>query len=114
MENEGDMLVAAPGRWDEACFAVPALRALIASGLGVGVLCREEQQEFWRTLDGLQVCAFPSKAKAKHAKEEEGSDLSSPLEKSEKEKEDEDLAACCLCHCALDYSDRSAFFKADR
>lgn len=59
--------MAAPGRWDEACFAVPALRALIASGLGVGVLCREEQQEFWRTLDGLQVCAFPSKAKAKHA-----------------------------------------------
>jgi ADP-heptose:LPS heptosyltransferase len=61
------MLVAAPERWDEACFAVPALRALIASGLGVGVICREEQQEFWQTVEGLEVLAFPVKAKAKAA-----------------------------------------------
>jgi ADP-heptose:LPS heptosyltransferase len=53
------MLVAAPGRWDEACFAVPALRALMASGLGVGVLCREEQADFWRTLPGLVVVTMP-------------------------------------------------------
>lgn len=33
---------------------------------------------------------------------------------SDKQNEDDDFAACCLCHCALDYSDRSAFFEADR
>jgi ADP-heptose:LPS heptosyltransferase len=54
------MLVAAPERWDEACFAVPALRALRASGLEVGVICREEQKAFWKTLPGLGVLAFPS------------------------------------------------------
>ena len=61
------MLVAAPERWDEACFAVPALRALIACGLGVGVICREQQQGFWQTVEGLEVLAFPEKAKAKIA-----------------------------------------------
>jgi ADP-heptose:LPS heptosyltransferase len=61
------MLVAAPERWDEACFAVPALRALMASGLGIGVLCREEQKDFWQTLAGLEVLAFPPKQKAKEA-----------------------------------------------
>lgn len=25
-----------------------------------------------------------------------------------------DIGACCLCHCALDYSDRAAFFREDR
>jgi hypothetical protein len=25
-----------------------------------------------------------------------------------------EIGACCLCHCALDYSDRAAFFKEDR
>ena len=61
------MLVAAPERWDEACFAVPALRALMASGLGIGVVCREEQREFWQTLAGLEVLAFPLNQKAKVA-----------------------------------------------
>ena len=61
------MLVAAPERWDEACFAVPAIRALIASGLGVGVICRDGQKEFWDTLPGLEVLSFPAKTKAKAA-----------------------------------------------
>ncbi len=59
------MLVAAPERWDEACFAAPALRALVASGLGVGVLCAGEQREFWGTIEGLAVIHFPAKAKVK-------------------------------------------------
>ena len=67
MTKERDLLVAAPERWDEACFAVPALRALMASGLGIGVLCREEQREFWKTLPGLEVLAFPEKAKSRAA-----------------------------------------------
>ncbi len=63
--NAGDMLVAAPGRWDEACFAVPALRALIASGLRTGILCPSAQREFWETVAGLCVIDFPAQAKAK-------------------------------------------------
>jgi len=67
MRMKRDMLVAAPVRWDEACFAVPAVRALMASGLETGVICREEQREFWETLPGLEVLGFPAKAKARMA-----------------------------------------------
>jgi ADP-heptose:LPS heptosyltransferase len=59
------MLVAAPERWDEACFAVPAVRALVASGLATGILCAEAQREFWLTVKGLVVIDFPMKTKAK-------------------------------------------------
>lgn len=52
------MLVVAPERWDEACFAVPAVRALVASGLGVGVICVDGQADFWRTVDGIAVVDF--------------------------------------------------------
>lgn len=62
-----DLLVAAPERWDEACFAVPALRALMASGLGLGVICRDGQKEFWESLPGLEVLAFSAKSKPKPA-----------------------------------------------
>ena len=64
MNAGGEMLVAAPGRWDEACFAVPALRALMASGISTGVLCIDEQADFWRTLPGLAVIAMPAKPKS--------------------------------------------------
>ena len=57
------MLVAAPERWDEACFAVPALRALMASGMKVGVLCHSGQREFWETLPGLEVIECPRKVR---------------------------------------------------
>lgn len=57
--------MAAPERWDEACFAVPAVRALVASGLATGILCAESQREFWQTLAGLTVIGFPLKSKAK-------------------------------------------------
>lgn len=59
--------MAAPERWDEASFTVPALRALMASGLGLGVICRDAQREFWETLPGLKVLAFPAKMKPKAA-----------------------------------------------
>ncbi|BCU76772.1 glycosyltransferase family 9 protein [Luteolibacter sp. LG18] len=58
------MLVTAPERWDEACFAVPALRALAASGLPVSVLCPAAQETFWQTLPGLSVLPYPAKASA--------------------------------------------------
>lgn len=58
-----DLLIAAPERWDEACFAVPAVRALIASGLGVGVVCPPHQQAFWETIAKLKVLALPPQPK---------------------------------------------------
>ena len=57
------MLVAAPERWDEVCFAVPAIRALMASGMQVGVLCHAGQREFWETLPGLAVIECPRKVR---------------------------------------------------
>lgn len=57
--------MAAPERWDEACFAVPTVRALVASGLGTGVLCPAAQREFWETVEGLAVMDFPVKTKAR-------------------------------------------------
>lgn len=57
--------MAAPERWDEACFAGPAVRAVMASGLATGILCVEAQREFWLTVEGLTVIDFPMKTKAK-------------------------------------------------
>lgn len=54
MSGDKTMLVAMPERWDEACFAVPAVRALVANGLVSGLVCREEQDAFWET-----VCKLP-------------------------------------------------------
>jgi ADP-heptose:LPS heptosyltransferase len=59
------MLIAAPERWDEVCFAVPAIRAMVASGLDIGVLCPAEQRDFWESVHGVTVVDFPIKAKAR-------------------------------------------------
>jgi len=61
------MLVAAPENWDEACFAVPAIRALAGSGLSLGVFCPETQRAFWETVAGLKVVSFPPKASSRNA-----------------------------------------------
>ncbi|MGC4016277.1 MAG: glycosyltransferase family 9 protein [Luteolibacter sp.] len=58
------MLVTAPERWDEACFSVPAIRALVASGFPVTVLCPAVQETFWQTLPGLSILPYPVKASA--------------------------------------------------
>ena len=64
------MLVAAPERWDEACFAVPALRALVASGLETGILCPASQRDFWLTVSSVAVVDYPAKAKPKQVAQE--------------------------------------------
>ncbi|MFT3990051.1 MAG: glycosyltransferase family 9 protein [Luteolibacter sp.] len=61
----GDLLIAAPRRWDEATFSVPAIRALAASGLAVGILCVEKQAAFWKLLPGVEVVPFSATAKPK-------------------------------------------------
>jgi len=59
------MLVAVPVRWDEACFSVPAVRALVASGLSAGVLCEERQVAFWEKVPGVRVIGYPLKPDVK-------------------------------------------------
>jgi len=59
------LLVAAPERWDEACFSVPAVRALVAAGLPVTLLCPQEQEMFWQTLPGLAILHYPLKTAAR-------------------------------------------------
>jgi ADP-heptose:LPS heptosyltransferase len=58
------MLMAAPVRWDEACFMIPAMRALMASGLKMGVAHPAEQIELWQTLPGIVRVECPAKARA--------------------------------------------------
>lgn len=53
--------MAAPGRWDEACFAVPAIRALQAAGLPLTLLCKAGQEAFWSTLPGLRIATHGPK-----------------------------------------------------
>jgi len=59
------LLFAAPTRWDEACFSVPAVRAMLAAGLPVTVLCPAEQEAFWETLPGLERIVYGPKISAK-------------------------------------------------
>ncbi|MEY3395637.1 MAG: hypothetical protein RL346_1873 [Verrucomicrobiota bacterium] len=53
MSRGGGMLVALPERWDEACFAVPAIRALARSGMIGGTVCLDDQDLFWKTVTDL-------------------------------------------------------------
>jgi ADP-heptose:LPS heptosyltransferase len=64
------MLLGLPVRWDEACFAVPAVRALEKSGLIGGLALREEQAEFWKTVSGLPQLVFSEKSGAGNLAEE--------------------------------------------
>lgn len=59
------MLLAAPERWDEACFAVPAVRALLAAGVKAGIFCPEEQLPFWETVPDLPAIPYPPGSKPK-------------------------------------------------
>lgn len=58
------MLLGMPERWDEACFAVPAVRALVKSGLAGGIVCSEQQADFWNTVSGLPQFTYSRKTSA--------------------------------------------------
>ncbi len=73
------MLVAAPERWDEACFAVPALRAMVASGMRIGILCSDPQKAFWSTLEGVVVIGFQARSRAASVAEEIAGDWEASL-----------------------------------
>lgn len=66
------MLVAVPERWDEACFAVPAIRALVRSGLIGALVCDEEQESFWSTVCKLPCFAYSHKTSARQLAKEIG------------------------------------------
>jgi len=56
----GHLLVVAPERLDDACFAVPATRALAAHERvnSLSVLCSEDQAALWNTLPELGTITF--------------------------------------------------------
>ena len=56
----GDLLIASPTRWDECCFAVPAVRSLLAADWKIGLLCTAQQEDFWNTIPGLTLVAVSS------------------------------------------------------
>lgn len=58
MSKTDRMLVVVPERWDEACFAVPAVRALVGTGMSVGVLCAADRVAFWKLVEGIEVLDF--------------------------------------------------------
>lgn len=64
-DRQGPLLVISPVRWDEACFSVSSVRALIAAGLDPLVLCAEEMREFWQSIPGLEVMTHVANAKPK-------------------------------------------------
>jgi heptosyltransferase-2 len=64
-DRQGPLLVISPVRWDEACFSVPSVRALVSAGLDPLVLCAEEMREFWRSIPGLELMTHASNAKPK-------------------------------------------------
>ncbi len=47
----GNVLVAAPTSWDEACFSAPAVRAIRAARptCTLGVVCPAEQTDYWKS-----------------------------------------------------------------
>jgi ADP-heptose:LPS heptosyltransferase len=61
----GDLLIPSPARWDESCFAVPAVRALLTSGWKIGLLCTTDQEAFWKTIPGLSILAVSPKDSAR-------------------------------------------------
>lgn len=64
MSSGKGMLVALPERWDEACFAVPSVRALVRSGLIGALVCYDEQESFWKTVCNLPCFTFSHKTSA--------------------------------------------------
>lgn len=73
------MLLAVPTRWDEACFAVPAVRALITTGLPGAIVCHEQQSDFWEGVTDLPLILFSEKTKVAHLRQAIGDDWEASL-----------------------------------
>jgi len=66
MPHQNHLVIAAPQRWDEACFSVPTIRALEKSKLLSAILCREEQQYFWTSVSNASVITYSQKSNPSH------------------------------------------------
>ena len=53
-----DLCLAAPQQWDEACLLVPAVRALIAAGLRIGIFCPISQAGLWSATGDVVVIPY--------------------------------------------------------
>lgn len=65
VSRQKGMLIGVPTRWDEACFAVPALRALIANDLVDTVVVHAEQVSFWQSVCELPQIVYDAKTSAR-------------------------------------------------
>ncbi|MEP4077730.1 glycosyltransferase family 9 protein [Haloferula sp.] len=63
--NAEPLLVAAPLSWRDACFSLPAIRALTAAGNPISVLCPEPQSRFWKAAGFDALTAYPAGASAR-------------------------------------------------
>lgn len=79
MSGGKGMLVALPERWDEACFAVPAVRALARSGLISALVCRVDQENFWKTVVTIPCFTYSEKTSAGQLAKNIGSDWEATL-----------------------------------
>lgn len=61
----GRMLVAAPQRWDETCFSLPAVRALAAAGIDSTILHPEHQTGFWAVAPAAKTIPYPARISAR-------------------------------------------------
>ena len=63
----GFLLLAAPHGWREACFAVPAVRAIRYSrrSATIGVICPEEQEPLWEDVNVDRIIPYPVGASAR-------------------------------------------------
>jgi heptosyltransferase-2 len=80
----GDLLVVAPVRLDDACFSIPATRALAAHQhvRRLKILCDEDQAALWNTMPILKPISFPASARPKAIAEavwEDGGEFTAAL-----------------------------------
>lgn len=63
--TDDDLLVAAPESWRDACFSMPAVRSLAASGRRLTLLCPDRQAAFWVAAGFTELCCHPDGAPAR-------------------------------------------------
>jgi ADP-heptose:LPS heptosyltransferase len=73
------MIIAAPERWDEACFAVPAVRALHRNGLIGAMACHADQELLWKSVCAIPCFTFSNKTSTGQLASSIGSDWEASL-----------------------------------
>jgi heptosyltransferase-2 len=79
MSRGKGILVAMPERWDEACFSVPAIRALARAEVLGGIVCLHDQEMLWKTVTNLPRFTYAQKTSAGQLSKNLGSDWEASL-----------------------------------